>query len=336
MGKETGSKKIALLRILQILQRETDETHPLTQEQIGEILRAKYGIVLERKAIADNLRLLEEAGYGVVSERRRGSYFEHEFDDTELRVLIDAVMNSRYITKRYAEDLVKKLKGLSNEHFHTAAGHIVSLGEKRRTDNREVFRNLELIDEAIESKRQVTFSYRQLGFGLKLKSRFRRVSPYRLILFQGQYYLLGKEHRECGFQPGVRAFQLDHITKVAILEQNAAPIELEDEERLNGIEMLSTFYPAAPLRKEKPERIELLLRGTDAVEAFVEQFGDCTLTKLDDPNRYMVKVEVEANPDAVEQWVLLHLFYARILAPSSLKEYFNYKLQSGLIPFPEE
>ncbi len=336
MEKESGSKKIALLRILQILQEETDEAHPLTQEQIGEILRAKYGIVLERKAIADNLRLLEKAGYDVVSERRRGSYFEHEFDYTELPVLIDAVMNSRYIAKGYAEDLVKKLKRLSSKHFHTAAGHIVSVGDKHRTGNKEVFLNLELLDEAIENKRQVEFSYRQLGFGLKPKSRSRRVSPYRLILFQGQYYVLGKEHRKYGYQPGVRAFQLDHITKVAILEQNTDSIEPEDKDSLNGIEMLSMFYPAAPLRKEKPERIELLLRGPDAVEAFVEQFGDCTMTRLDDPNRYMVKVEVEANPTAVEQWVLLHLFYARILAPSYLKEYFNYTLQSGLIPFLKE
>ena len=104
------NKKLALLRILHILLYHSDERHPLKQEEIAEYLEKDYGIVVERKAIGRQLALLHEAYDApnspivLISDRRRGTYIEQrEFEDTELRLLIDGVLSSRHITAKHSK-----------------------------------------------------------------------------------------------------------------------------------------------------------------------------------------------------------------------------------------
>ena len=102
-------KKLALLRILQIFEKYSDDKHPLKQEDIANHLERDYGIVLERKAVSRNISLLKEAGYEIVATRD-GSYLaEREFEDSELRMLIDGVLSSKYITAKHSKDLIEKL-----------------------------------------------------------------------------------------------------------------------------------------------------------------------------------------------------------------------------------
>lgn len=117
-------KKLALLRILQILEQYTGPDHPLTQDDIAARLAGDYGIELERKAIGRNLSLLKEAGYDIESDRR-GSYLaSREFDDSELRMLIDGVLASKCITARHSKELIEKLCALSDRHFRAHVKNI--------------------------------------------------------------------------------------------------------------------------------------------------------------------------------------------------------------------
>ena len=110
-------KKLALLRIWQILKENSDCDHPLTQEEIGAYLERDYGIEIERKAIGRNLSLLREAGIDIESGRD-GSYLDsREFEDSELHMLIDGVLSSRYITAKDSKDLIDRLCGMSNKYF---------------------------------------------------------------------------------------------------------------------------------------------------------------------------------------------------------------------------
>ena len=103
-------KKLALIRVLQILKKYSDYDHRLLQEDIAEKLEHDYGIVLERKAISRNVKLLQEVGYAIESDRRTGTYIEErEFEDSELRMLIDGVLSSKYITAKHSKDLIEKL-----------------------------------------------------------------------------------------------------------------------------------------------------------------------------------------------------------------------------------
>ena len=117
-------KKLALLRIWQILQKYSDFNHPLTQDEIVEILDRDYGISIERKAVSRNLSLLKEAGIEIES-RRAGNYLEtREFEDSELKLLIDGVLCSQHINPRQSSDLIEKLCKLSNKYFRSHVKNI--------------------------------------------------------------------------------------------------------------------------------------------------------------------------------------------------------------------
>ena len=97
------SKKLALLRILQILEYYSDADHQLKQEDIAKRLSSDYGIVIERKAIGRNLSLLKEAGVEIKSTRNGCYLAERTFEDSELRLLIDGVLSSKYITAKHSK-----------------------------------------------------------------------------------------------------------------------------------------------------------------------------------------------------------------------------------------
>ena len=128
-------KKLALIRIWQILKDYSDYDHPLTQEDIAVKLENEYGIVMERKAISRNISLLKEAEIDVES-RRAGSYNDcREFEDSELRMLIDGVLSSKHITAKHSKDLIERLCGLSNKYFRSHIKNIYSVNDWSKTDN---------------------------------------------------------------------------------------------------------------------------------------------------------------------------------------------------------
>lgn len=145
-------KKLALIRIWQILKEYSDYDHPLTQDDIARHLESDYGIVIERKAISRNISLLKEAGAEIESGRT-GSYLERrDFEDSELKLLIDGVLCSKYITAKQSKDLIDRLCGLSNKYFRSHVKNIHSVNDWYKTDNQALFYNIELIDTASYGK----------------------------------------------------------------------------------------------------------------------------------------------------------------------------------------
>ena len=111
------SKKLALTRIKEIFETYSDFEHPLTQNDIAEHLDHDYGINIDRKTIGRNISLLKETGIEIESDHR-GSYLGSRlFEDSELRMLIDGILCSKYITAKHSEDLIKRICGLSNISF---------------------------------------------------------------------------------------------------------------------------------------------------------------------------------------------------------------------------
>ena len=109
MASET--KKLALLRILEILQRNTDEAHPLTHNEIANLLLNEYGIEIERKAVGRNVSLLLEADYDIVTTKRGVYLNERKYEPSEIRLLIDGVLSSKHIGVKHSRDLIEKLFG---------------------------------------------------------------------------------------------------------------------------------------------------------------------------------------------------------------------------------
>ena len=168
-------KKLALIRIWQILKENSDYDHPMTQEDIATKLENEYGIVIERKAISRNISLLKESGVEIES-RRAGSYLDRrDFEDSELHMLIDGVLSSKHITARHSKDLIDRICSLSNKYFRSSVKHIHSVNDWSKTDNQALFYNIELIDAAIEEGKQIHYDYNKYGIDKKAPQDFAAV-----------------------------------------------------------------------------------------------------------------------------------------------------------------
>ena len=192
-------KKLLILNILDILRKYTDEDHRLSQKEIADILKNEYDMKADRKAIRRNLLNLMDCGYNIeynetirnvpVRDKQTGEvlrdsktgkpimeenelwsdfYLKREFTDGELRLLIDGLLFSKHIPYSQCKELVEKLESLSNIYFKSRVRYIATLPEDK-TDNKQLFYNIDVLDEAINKNRKVSFEYVEYLTDKKLK-----------------------------------------------------------------------------------------------------------------------------------------------------------------------
>ena len=197
--------------ILDILRQYTDANpeHRLNQNDIVEILERDYDIRADRKSVKRNLTSLWEMGYLIEWEETlrmypnkdgemEESYIQHDFyldrdperdfDDSELRLLIDSLLFSKHVPYSQCKKLVGKLKGLSNRWFKSRVRFISKLPENA-PESTELFYTIDILDEAIAEGKQVAFTYNSYGTDRKLHPRRDReyiVNPYQMAAVNGR------------------------------------------------------------------------------------------------------------------------------------------------------
>lgn len=316
-------KKSALLRILQILQRYSDEKHPLKQEDMIKILNVEYGIPLERKAIGRNIQLLKDAGVEIESTRAGSWLAERDFTDAELRMLIDGVLSSKYVPEGYSKDLINKLCGLTSKYFKSHIKYIYAVGDWDKTDNQQVFLNIELIDEAIEKGKQIRFEYHKYGTDKKLhKIRAHHASPYQLILHNQRYYLMAQND----WWKDVTYYRLDRMKNMTITEKPITPItEIEGYKDGINYKELSTALPY--MFSDKPVWVEFVA-DEDLVDQIIDWFGKDI--RIDKYGEKQVKITVKVSPSAMEHWALQYAGYITVISPQSLVESIKTRLKTAM------
>ena len=316
-------KKLAILRILQILEKYSDFDHPLQQEDIADYLENEYGIILERKAIGRNITLLKEAGIEIKSDRR-GSYIsERDFETSELRLLIDSVLCSRHITPRHSTDLINKLCGLANQHFRAHVKNIHTVQDWNKTDNQALFYNIEMVDTAIEAGKQLQYDYNKYGVDKKLhKSSFQRITPYQLILHNQRYYVMGYS----SYWNNIIFHRLDHISNIEIYDIPAKPIrEVPGYEYGIDFKKISSSLPY--LFTDKPEQIHMIV-DINMIDHVIDWFGkDVIIGKTKDEQK--LTVSLMASPNAMEHWALQYLNYVEVTQPAHLRERIKNSLEKA-------
>ena len=239
-------KKLLIMNILDILRKYSDEDHRLSQKDIAEILKTEYDMTADRKAIRRNILNLMDCGYNIeysesirmVPNPKTGEpeesylwsdfYLEREFTDGELRLLIDSLLFSKHIPYSQCKALVDKLEGLSNVYFRSRVKHIARLPEDK-TDNKQLFLTIELLDEAISRGRKVSFKYLEYGTDkchhIKTRpdgtERVYIISPYQMAAKEGKYYLI------CNYDKydDISNYRLDRITELKIMDEPAKPFD---------------------------------------------------------------------------------------------------------------
>lgn len=325
MADSSEAKKLLIVRIMQVLERYSDVNHPLTQEEIIKKLEKDYGINAERKAIGRNIALLQEVfesegisnpatAIVIESDKRKGTFLDKRlFEDAELRLLIDGVLASKHISEKYSSDLIEKLSMLSNKYFKTNIKHVYSVKDWNKTENKALFLNIALIDEAIEKGRQITFDYNKYGTDKKLhKTSTHTASPYQLILHNQHYYLvfLSEKWKNMGH------FRLDKITNIDITDEPLTPLrKIKGYE--NGLDYKKFASSLPYMFTDDIEKVTFVCDEC-IIDQVVDWFGK--EVKLIDMGGGKFEAAVLASPNAMEYWAMQYLNFVEIKTPLKLRE----------------
>lgn len=323
-------KKLALLRILQILHDYSDCDHALSQAEIAAILLKKYSIAIERKAVSRNLSYLKEAGFEI-EPGKRGVYLSaRDFEDSELHMLIDGVLSSRNITAGHARDLIKRISALSNVYFKSNVKYINYANDWSRTENHELFLNIEKIDEAIETGRRIHYDYNKYGPDKKFrKTSEDTVSPYQLLFQNQRYYLMAYSD----YWKNMVFRRLDHMTNMTVTDEKARPLEsIPGYERSIDYKSLSSSRPYMFAGEPEETEFNADVSVTDQV---IDWFGTgANIRKLGDGKTIRVKVKVCAA--AMKYWAMQYIDYVEVLRPKPLREEIRASLDNGLKKYGSE
>ena len=327
-------KKLLILNILDILWKDSDQDHRLTQREIGEILRTRYGMAADRKAIKRNLMDLAEFGFDIeYREVPRGGAGEEEentiltdfylvrpFTEGELRLLIDGLLFSRHLPHRQCRELVEKLEGLSSRYFRSRVRHITRMpGEQE--DNQQLFLNIELLDEAIEKRQKAAFHYLEYGTDKKVHYRTRSdgsvreyvASPYQMAARDGNYYLVCRRE---GYG-GLANYRLDRICDLKILEEPSESFTSPEERGGQPLDL------AAYMR----EHIYMYAGGSchaklwvnrSLISSVIDLFGKDVVFSREDAEG--VVVSVYANEMSIEQFAKSYAPNTAVLEPPELRK----------------
>lgn len=324
----SGQKKRWIIYLYRILQKYTDENHPLTQKEISDILYQDYGIRPDRKAISRNLEELLAAGVplayhekqrlrqdGTDEILRTDWYIEHEFTNSELRLLIDGVMFSKHIPSAQRKELIQKLEGLASVHFHSRMQHIRNLAP-READRSQLFYTIEVLDEAISAGKQVEFEYCSYDIDKQLKPRLRedctvrkyQMNPYQLVTKHGRYYLI------CNYAKyeGIAHYRVDRIREIRLLDTPATPCPAAVCEDL-AQHMQEHIYMFTG------ESISVTLRVNRGIlNDVIDYFGlDVELFDATDTD---VMVNVHVNEEDLIRWAVQYCTQAEIVSPPALRQ----------------
>ena len=315
-------KKLALLRILQILEKHSDYDHPLTHDTIVNLLEKDYGLVIERKAIGRNISLLNEAGYEIETTKKGSYLVERTFEDSELKLLIDGVLSSKHITPSQSKTLIEKLCAQSNKYFKKHVKNIFSVQDWNKTENVAVFYNIDVIDAAIDSGKQIQFDYNKYGADKKMHhSATHTVSPYQMILHNQRYYLMAHNER----WQHVQYFRMDRITNIRLTDDVRTPLKsLKGYE--NGIDY-KRFSSCMPyMFFDEPQSIEFISDGW-AIDQIIDWFGKDISINTREDGKYLVRVKASIN--AMEYWAMQYLNAVEILSPIELRQRIKNNVQKA-------
>lgn len=308
-------QKLKILYLLKILWEETDDSHSLSMEEIIRKLGA-FGIEAERKSIYDDLAMLEEFGYDICKERdgRTTGYSlsNRDFSVGELKLLVDAVQSSRFLTKKRSEELSGKLEKLLSRHEASLLKRQVQVAGRVKMMNENIFINIDVIYSAIASDRAISFEYLEWDMNRRLVLRKdgkkERISPWALVWDNEFYYLVA-------FDPernGLRHYRVDKMRSICVLAESreGRPV-FEESEAETYVEQRFSMFAGE-------KSVVVAECGHKNLGPFIDRFGeDISIRRTGE--RYRLRFHV-AVTDVFFGWIAGLGEDVKLIEPREVRE----------------
>ncbi len=301
------TEKANALCLLEILKEYSDAEHILPMREIQSKLQTIYGMKPDRRTIYGAAALLIDLGYDISAYEENGiGYYlrTRDLEQAEVLLLTDAVYTFPFIPSRQSEQLISKLQKQLSVHQRKRYRHLTIVRPEHKTDNRQVFWNIDQLDEAIAQKKKVSLMY--LHYGLDKKQHETKpytLSPYEMIYMNEHYYLIClPEHVD-----SVRLFRIDRMKDISVMDE---PREERNDAKREAQDATYAFVGA-------PEQI-VMHCDNSILDDVLDRFGtDIQLSKRDE-NSFTARFT--APPRGVRFWALQYLSFAEIEHPKWLRD----------------
>ena len=307
-------QKLKLLYLMQYLTQYSDEAHPVGIAQMVEMLAA-HGILAERKSLYGDLEALREFGLDVVQARGKtvGYYIgTRDFELPELKLLVDSVQSSKFITQRKTLALIRKIENLASVHEAAALQRQVYVRNRVKSMNESVYYNVDEISSAISADRKIRFQY--FEYTLQKERRYRRggafyeLSPYALMWDDENYYMLAYE----AAAGQIRHYRVDKMTQISVLESFR-----DGREAFKKLDMSAYSKRVFGMFAGEAETVRLRF-AEHLAGAVIDRFGRDVMLIREDDEHFSVSIEAVVSPQFYA-WVFGFGAEAEILSPAKVR-----------------
>ena len=309
-------QKLKPLYIMNYLLQNTDEDHSVTVNQIISYL-ASQGISAERKSIYSDIEALQYFGLDIVqagSGRSCGYYVAHRnFELPELKLLVDSVQSSKFITHKKTASLIKKIETLASIHEAQLLNRQVFVKNRIKTMNESIYYNVDEIHNGISKNRKIRFLY--FEYNVQKERQYRKdgafyvVSPFALTWDDENYYMVAYDSAAAM----IKHYRVDKMEKISILE--------EDRDGMEAYQALDmAVYARKTFGMFTGQEENVVLRFENhLVGAVLDRLGRDVFIVPDGPNHFTVRTDVIVSPQFFA-WVTGFGTSAQVIGPGHVVE----------------
>lgn len=308
------NQKLKLLYLTKIFMEKTDESHALTLAEITSLLNG-YEVTADRKTLYLDFEELKHYGLDIISEQRSKTvvYYlaSRDFELAELKLLVDSVQSSKFITEKKSNSLIKKLESLVSEHESKQLHRQVITSGRVKTMNESILINVDSIHSAINNNRQISFQYFQWTPDKQRELRHDgqqyTISPWHLVWDNENYYMIGYDSDS----EMIKHFRVDKMLRIS-----------SGNEKREGLKKMKEFNIATYSRTlfgmlgGESTRVTLQCHNSMA-GVIIDRFGKDTVMLRHDDEHFIAYVEVVPS-DQFLGWIIGLSSYVQIMEPSSV------------------
>ena len=322
---KSAFQKTKLLHLAQLLLHETDEDHPITVARMIEEL-GRYDIKAERKSIYDDLEALRSFGLDVQCRKGKSpGWFigEREFELPEVKLLMDAVQSSRFLTQKKSDALIRKLERLASVHQARQLQRQVYVSGRIKVMNESIYYNVDKLHTAIAGQKAITFKY--FDYDIHRQKVFHRegrrytVSPYGLIWNNENYYLVAFDH----LNQEMRHYRADKMCEIVVTN-------LDRQGREYYPDFQIAQYGQKHFGMYSGREVTVTLRGKNSMAGVVwDRFGQDVILVPEDEDHFTVTLPLVLSPQFFG-WLFGLEDHVELIAPQKAAEEYRRKLKAVL------
>lgn len=298
-----------LIMILRYLHEKTDQEHYGTTVSILEYLKDN-GVEVDRKTLGKDMQILAEMGFDIrkiKSSPNKYYWKEKLFKPAELQMLTDAVLSSRFISRRKSSELIKKLSSLASEYDAENIRQQINCIDRPKTDNLQVYHTINMITAAMNSRKRVSFKYMEYNqFKEKVyrnDGKAYRASPYKLYWNDDNYYLIGWDEKH----DDVTVFRIDRMEEARTADSRF----VEPPEDFKVEDYADKYFNMFDGEKVQ---VELEVRN-DLMKYIIDKFGMDVETEAKTDTTFIARPIVRLSP-TFYAWIFQFAGGVRVLSPT--------------------